>query len=463
MKELPKKFHFLGICGTAMASVAAALKERGFKVTGSDENVYPPMSTFLEGKGISLNQGYRAENVPDDADVVVIGNAMKRGNPEVEAVLNRKLLYLSLPEVLKNYFLRGRHNLVVTGTHGKTTTTALLAWIMEKAGCNPGYVIGGIPKNLGQGARLNDSKYFVIEGDEYDSAFFDKRSKFIHYLPELLIINNIEFDHADIFKDLDEIKLSFRRLLNIVPRNGMVLVNGDDANCVEVAKDCLAQMVEVGFSKNCAQRIRDVACSAEGSKFNLGDETFEIPLVGEFNVHNAAMAAMAARFYDVPKAKIDSAFKSFAGIARRQEVRGEARGVKVIDDFGHHPTAIAQTLEALRHRYRGNRLWAVFEPRSNTTRRAVFQQQLPDALKLADGVFIAQVAKLEQIPEQDRLNPERVVAAIAQAGRPAFYEKNADAIVDRILPMLRPNDVVAVFSNGGFDNIHEKLLGRLRS
>jgi UDP-N-acetylmuramate: L-alanyl-gamma-D-glutamyl-meso-diaminopimelate ligase len=463
VKEAPKKFHFLGICGTAMASVAVALKERGFKVTGSDENVYPPMSTFLQQKGISLKEGYRAENIPPDADVVVIGNAMRRGNPEVEAVLNRKLLYLSLPEVLKNYFLRGRHNLVVTGTHGKTTTTALLTWIMEKAGSKPGYVIGGLPKNLGQGARLNDSKYFVIEGDEYDSAFFDKRSKFIHYLPELLIINNIEFDHADIFKDLDEIKLSFRRLLNIVPRNGMVLVNGDDANCVEVAKDCLAQMIEVGFSKNCAQRIRDVAFSADGSKFKLGDETFEIPLVGEFNVHNAAMAAMAARFYDVPKAKIDSAFKSFSGIARRQEVRGEARGVKVIDDFGHHPTAIAQTLEALRHRYRGNRLWAVFEPRSNTTRRAIFQQRLPDALKLADGVFIAQVAKLEQIPEQERLDPERVVAMIAKAGRPAFYEQNADAIVDRIVPMLQPSDVVAVFSNGGFDNIHEKLLTRLSS
>ncbi len=397
--------------------------------------MYPPMSTFLQEKGISSKEGYLAENIPADADVVVIGNAMKRGNPEVEAVLNGKLLYLSLPEVLKNYFLRGRHNLVVTGTHGKTTTTALLTWIMEKAGSKPGYVIGGLPKNLGQGARLNDSKYFVIEGDEYDSAFFDKRSKFIHYLPELLIINNIEFDHADIFKDLDEIKLSFRRLLNIVPRNGMVLVNGDDPNCVEVAKDCLAQMIEVGL----------------------------IPLVGEFNVHNAAMAAMAARFYDVPKAKIDSAFKSFAGIARRQEVRGEARGVKVIDDFGHHPTAIANTLAALRHRFRGNRLWAVFEPRSNTTRRAVFQQQLPDALKLADGVFIAQVAKLEQIPEEERLDPERVVDAIAKAGRPAFYEQNADAIVDRIVPLLQPNDVVAVFSNGGFDNIHEKLLTRLKS
>ena len=445
-----------------MASVAAALHERGFKVTGSDENVYPPMSSFLEGKGIALKRGYRAENIPSDADIVVIGNVMKRGNAEVEAVLNRKLFYLSLPEVLKNYFLRGRHNLVVTGTHGKTTTTALLAWIMEKAGRKPGYLIGGLPKNFGQGASLNDSKYFVIEGDEYDTAFFDKRSKFIHYLPELLIVNNIEFDHADIFKNLDEIKLSFRRLLNIVPQNGMVLLNGDDPNCVEVAKDCLAQMIEIGFSKNCAQRIRDVAYSSEGSRFKLGEQSFEIPLVGEFNVRNAAMAAMAARFYDVPEKKIDSAFKSFAGIARRQELRGEARGVTVIDDFGHHPTAVAHTLQALRHRYRAHRLWAVFEPRSNTTRRAVFQEQLPEAFKFADGVFISQVARLEQIPEEERLNPERVVAAIAKSGRPAFYERNADAIADRIVPMLRPKDVVIVFSNGGFDNIHEKLLARLR-
>ncbi len=445
-----------------MASVAAAMQERGFKVTGSDENVYPPMSSFLQEKGIALKQGYRAENIPGDADVVVIGNVMKRGNAEVETVLNRKLFYLSLPEVLKNYFLRGRHNLVVTGTHGKTTTTALLAWIMEKAGRNPGYLIGGLPKNFGQGARLNDSKYFIIEGDEYDTAFFDKRSKFVHYLPELVIVNNIEFDHADIFKNLDEIKLSFRRLLNIVPQNGMVLLNGDDPNCVEVAKDCLAQMIEIGFSKNCAQRIRDVAYSSDGSRFKLGEQTFEIPLVGEFNVRNAAMAAMAARFYDVPEKKIESAFKSFAGIARRQELRGEGRGVKVVDDFGHHPTAVAHTLQALRHQYRGHRLWAIFEPRSNTTRRAVFQQQLPDALKLADGVFISQVARLEQIPEDERLNPERVVAAVAKTGRPAFYESNADAIVNRIVSMVQPKDVIVVFSNGGFDNIHEKLLMRLR-
>jgi UDP-N-acetylmuramate: L-alanyl-gamma-D-glutamyl-meso-diaminopimelate ligase len=458
-----RHFHFLGICGTAMGSVAAALRERGFTITGSDENIYPPMSTFLEQRGIPLNAGYRAENIPTNCDVVVVGNVIKRGNPEIEAVLNRKLFYLSLPEVLKTYFLRGRHNLVVTGTHGKTTTTALLTWVMEKAGHKPGYLIGGIPKNLGQGARLIDSKYFVVEGDEYDSAFFDKRSKFIHYLPELLIVNNIEFDHADIFNDLEQIKLSFRRLLNIVPQNGMVLLNGDDPNCVEVAKDCLAQMVEVGFSKNCAQRILDVAYSSKGSRFKLGDETFEVPLIGEFNVRNAAMAVSAARFYRVPDAKIRTALKSFSGVARRQEVRGEARGVKIIDDFGHHPTAIAQTLQALRHRYAGHRLWAIFEPRSNTTRRAVFQQQLPDALKLADGVFIAQVANLEQIPEEDRLNPEAVVEAIGRDGRPAFYEENADAIVNRIIPMLQANDVVTVFSNGGFDRIHEKLLERLSS
>ena len=445
-----------------MGSVAAALRERGFTVTGSDENIYPPMSTFLESKGIALHQGYRPENIPADAEIIVIGNAIVRGNPEVEAVLNRKLYYASLPEVLKQFFLRGRHNLVVTGTHGKTTTTALLAWIMTVAKLDPSYVIGGIPKNLGQGARFNDSKYCVIEGDEYDSAFFDKRSKFVHYLPELLIVNNIEFDHADIFRDIEEIKLSFRRLLNIVPQNGMVLLNGDDPNCVEVARECLAQILEIGFSPNCAQQIRDIAYSPAGSRFTLGEDEFEVPLIGEFNVRNAAMAISASRFYGVSLEEIRKALSRFQGIARRQEVRGEARGVKVIDDFGHHPTAIRETLRALRHRYPGCRLWAIFEPRSNTTRRAVFQQELPDALKLADGVFISQVARLEQIPEADRLNPEAVVEAIAASGRPAFYEPDVAHIVERLVPLLKAQDVVAIFSNGGFDGIHGKLLERLR-
>ncbi len=444
-----------------MGSVAAALRARGCTVTGSDEKVYPPMSDFLRAKGIMLTEPYRAENLPNDVDIVVIGNAIKRGNPEVEAVLNHKLYYLSLPEVLKEYFLRGRHNLVVTGTHGKTTTTALLTWILTVAEMEPGYVIGGLPRNLGQGALFNDSKYFVIEGDEYDSAFFDKRSKFIHYLPELLIVNNIEFDHADIFDDLAAVKLSFRRLLNIVPQNGMILLNGDDANCVEIAQNCLAPIVEVGFSENCAERIRDMSHGTHGSYFSLGETAFELPLIGEFNVRNAAMAAAAARFYGVAPEIIQTALTSFEGIKRRQEVRGEARGVTVIDDFGHHPTAIRETLSALRYRYPGHRLWAIFEPRSNTTRRAVFQQELPAALQLADGVFLAQIAALEQIPEEERLRPEAVVEAIAAAGKMAFYERDAAAIVERIVPLLQPDDVVTIFSNGGFDGIHAKLLSAL--
>ncbi len=446
-----------------MGSVAAALRERGCVVTGSDEKVYPPMSDFLRSKGIALHEPFRPENLPNDPEaVVVIGNAMKRGNPEVEAVLNRKLFYLSLPDVLKEFFLRGRHNLVVTGTHGKTTTTALLTWMLTVGELNPGYLIGGLPRNFGEGARFNDSKYFVIEGDEYDSAFFDKRSKFIHYLPELLVINNLEFDHADIFPDLAAIKLSFRRLVNIVPQNGMILLNGDDPNCVEVVRDSLAPIVEVGFSENCAERIRDVNHSSTGARFSLGEVTYDSPLMGEFNVRNAAMAAAAASFYGLTPEIIQTALTTFEGIARRQEVRGVEGGVTVIDDFGHHPTAIRETLGALRRRYPGQRLWAIFEPRSNTTRRAVFQKQLPEALGFADGIFISKVAALEQIPEQERLHPEAIVKALNEARRVAFYEPGADAIVERIVPLLQPNDVVAIFSNGGFDDIHAKLLSQLR-
>ena len=413
-----KHLHFLGICGTAMGAVAAALRERGFTVTGSDENVYPPMSTFLQEKGVEIFSGYREENIPAEADLIVIGNAVKRGNPEVEAVLNRRLYYLSLPDTLKEFFLRASHNLVVTGTHGKTTTTSLLAWILEVAGLEPSYLIGGIPEKPGPGACFRDSQHFVLEGDEYDTAFFDKRSKFVHYLPELVIVNNIEFDHADIFNNLDEIKLSFRRLLNIVPGNGMVLLNGDDPNCIDVGKTCPAPIVEVGFSKNAANRIEEARCDAEGSSFRLFGAEFHLPLSGMFNIHNAAMAISAARFYGVPLETIQRAVAGFEGVKRRQEVRGEKNGIKVIDDFGHHPTAIRETLSGLRHQYPGGRLWAVFEPRSNTTRRAIFQHQLPQAFDLADGVVLAKVARLEQLPVDDRLDPEQVVADIA-ASRPA--------------------------------------------
>jgi UDP-N-acetylmuramate: L-alanyl-gamma-D-glutamyl-meso-diaminopimelate ligase len=406
-------------------------------------------------------EGYRPENLPADAEVIVVGNAIKRGNPEVEEVLNRKLYYLSLPEVLKEYFLRGRHNLVVSGTHGKTTTTSLLTWIFESSGLAPAYMIGGIPNNLGQGACLRDSRHFIIEGDEYDTAFFDKRSKFLHYMPELLIVNNIEFDHADIFNNLDEIKTSFRRLLNIVPGNGMVLLNSDDPNCVSVSENCPAPIVEVGFSANSANQIRDVRYDHDGSHFRLFDAEFFVPLMGEFNVRNSAMAVSAAHFYGLPMAKIQEALRSFKGIRRRQELRGEAGGIKVIDDFAHHPTAIRETLAGLRGRYPNGKLWAVFEPRSNTTRRSVFQNELAVSLQAADGVVLAQVAKLEQIPESERLDPGAVVAAIRAAGKQAFYEPAVPQIIARLLELARPGDVVAILSNGGFDGIHDRLIAAL--
>ena len=461
MNSVIRQVHFIGICGTAMGSMAVALRERGFVVTGSDENVYPPMSTFLQEKGIELTAGFRAENIPESADLIVVGNAIKRGNPEVEAVLNRKLYYLSLPETLKQFFLRGRHNLVVTGTHGKTTTTSLLAWIFECAGKEPGYMIGGLPKNLGEGCCLRDSKYFVIEGDEYDTAFFDKRSKFVHYLPELVIVNNIEFDHADIFNHLDEIKLSFRRLLNIVPTEGIVLLNGDDPNCVEVGTTCPAPILEVGFSPNAAHQIRKVRYDANGSHFSLFDIEFSMSLIGEYNVRNAAMAISAAHFYGIPFPMIQKAVASFEGVRRRQEVRGEVNGITVVDDFGHHPTAIRQALAGLRHQYPGRKLWAVFEPRSNTTRRALFQKQLPEAFAQADGVLLAKVARLDQIPENERLHPEKVVEDIRAMGKPAFYEPTVADIVIRLKAIVTKGDVIVVFSNGGFDNIHSKLLKEL--
>jgi UDP-N-acetylmuramate: L-alanyl-gamma-D-glutamyl-meso-diaminopimelate ligase len=458
-----RKVHFTGICGTAMGSLAAALRDRGVTVTGSDDNVYPPMSTFLEGKGITISKGFRPDNIPSDADFVVIGNAMTRGNPEVEAVLNRKLLHYSLPEALKIFFLRGRHNLVVTGTHGKTTTTSLLAWIFESAGLAPSWLIGGIPNNLGRGCRLGDSKFFILEGDEYDTAFFDKRSKFVHYLPELLIVNNVEFDHADIFRDLEDVMTSFRRLVQIVPSEGMVLLNADDPNCRALAAKCPAPLVEVGFSPNAGNHIRDVHYGRESSSFTLFGERLEIPMIGEFNVRNAAMAVSAAHFYSVPFGEIRKALQTFTGIRRRQEVRGEAGGVTVVDDFGHHPTAIAQTLQGLRVKFPDAKLWAIFEPRSNTTRRAVFQDVLPRAFAAADGVILAQVARMDQLPENERLNPEKVVSDLQHAGRPAFYEADTAAIIDRAAALAGKGDVIVVFSNGGFDNIHAKLLAKLGS
>jgi UDP-N-acetylmuramate: L-alanyl-gamma-D-glutamyl-meso-diaminopimelate ligase len=461
MQKPVHRIHFLGICGTAMGAVAAAFRELGFIVTGSDENVYPPMSTFLETKGIKISSGFSPENIPSEVDMVVVGNALCRGNPELEAVLDRKLLYRSLPETLKDFFLQGKTNIVVTGTHGKTTTTSLIAWIFREAAFNPGFFIGGIARDLAQGAAFGNSNYFILEGDEYDTAFFDKRSKFLHYLPETIVINNIEFDHADIFPSLDEIKLSFRRLVNIVPSRGSIFVNADDPNCTEVVTKSLSQVFTVGFKEDATHRITNVRYHGAGSEFVLCDYQFKSSLIGEFNVRNNAMAVSVALAYRLPIEVIQSALARFAGVARRQELRGEVNGIKVIDDFGHHPTAIRETLLALRHRYPGKKIWAIFEPRSNTTRRAIFQTALPEALKFADGVIVAQATRLDQLPPGDRLDPERVVQTIQRCGIPAFYEPCVEDILQRVKPLAKPGDVIVVFSNGGFEGIHQRLLTEL--
>ena len=459
------KIHFIGICGAAMSGVAAALRDLGCEVSGSDAGVYPPMSTFLEKRGISLKSGYRAENLPPNPDFVVVGNAISRGNPEIEETLDRRLHYVSLPEIIREFFLRGRRNLVVTGTHGKTTTTAWLAWILECAGRKPSYLIGGIPRDFGQGACFRDSEFVVLEGDEYDTAFFDKRPKFLHYLPEIALINNIEFDHADIYENLDAIKLSFQRLVRIIPRNGLLVVNADDANARDVIRDSMAPVLRVGVAKDADARIADFKSSGGRSSFILktGDHglCLEAALAGEFNARNAAMAATTARRLGIEDAVIQKAVADFRGVKRRQEVLAVVNGITLIDDFGHHPTAIRETLSALRAQYAGARLWAFFEPRSNTTRRAVFQRELPEALALADGVFVSRVARLDQLPPDNRLDPERVMADIRAQGRVAHYLSSVDEIVSVAAGKLRTGDVAVIFSNGGFDGIHQKLMNAL--
>lgn len=458
-----KHLYFMGICGTAMGSVAAAFRDAGYRVTGSDAHVYDPMKEFLESREIEILNGYKAENLPDDVDLFVIGNAQSRGNPEVEEVMRQKRHYTSFPELIREQILRGKRNFVVSGTHGKTTTASILAWIFESAGKNPSFMIGGLPGNLEQGARFTDSEITVLEGDEYDSAFFDKRSKFIHYLPELAIVNNMEFDHADIFDDLDAVKKSFGHMIRLVPENGIVLLNGDDQNCLDVFADQgHSPMKRVGLHEDCEARISDVIYEPEGTRFTIEGETYFLPLNGEFNVRNGAMAICAARFGGVTPDEIRTALEQFVGVRRRQEVRGVTdRNITVIDDFGHHPTAIKEAVIGMRRRYEGSRLWAVFEPRSNTTRRNIFQESLPAALSEADAVCLAEVARADSLAEDERLDTDLLMKTISDTGTPAFYEPDADTIVARLESEAKDGDVIIVFSNGGFDGIHDKLLAKL--
>jgi UDP-N-acetylmuramate: L-alanyl-gamma-D-glutamyl-meso-diaminopimelate ligase len=457
-----RSVHFIGIGGTAMASVAAAMKDKGCAVSGSDLNVYPPMSTFLAEKKIEVMNGYGEANLNHKPDLVVVGNALSRGNPEVEVVLERKLRYCSLPELLKEYFIRGRRCLVVTGTHGKTTTTSLLAWVFEHNGLNPSFLIGGIPTNFGQGARFTDSEWFIIEGDEYDTAFFDKRSKFVHYLPEVAIVNNLEFDHADIFQDLGEIQTSFRRFINLIPRNGQLLANGDDPNLAGLLNVTHCPVKRFGLGEDNAVRAFNLKLGPTAAEFETPSAKFHLNLVGELNVRNALGVVAAAKHCGLKNSQIQNAFSTFKGIKRRMEIRGIAGGVTVVDDFGHHPTAIRETLKALRLKFPSQKIWAIFEPRSNTTRRNVFQQELVTAFNDADSVIVAQVARLDQLPVHERLDADKLMQDLKATSKPTAYLPSVEAIVDHCAQSLEGGEVICVFSNGGFGNIHAKLLDRLR-
>jgi UDP-N-acetylmuramate: L-alanyl-gamma-D-glutamyl-meso-diaminopimelate ligase len=456
-----RSVHFVGICGTAMASTAAALQEKGIQVTGSDQNVYPPMSTFLAERKIEVISGYAEKNLARRPDLVVIGNAISRGNPEAEHVLDHKLPYCSLPELLKHFFIRGKRSLVVTGTHGKTTTTSLLTWVFEHNGLNPSFLIGGIPTNLGQGARFTESEWFIIEGDEYDTAFFDKRSKFVHYLPEVALINNLEFDHADIFENLDAIKTSFKHFIRLIPRNGLLLGNGDDLNLAPLLNVTHCPVKRFGLADGNAVQGFNLRYGPTATEFEIPSFKFHTNFVGELNVRNALAVVACAKHCGLKNHQIQSAFDTFKGIKRRMEIRGIAGGVTVVDDFGHHPTAIRETLRALRIKYPHQKLWAIFEPRSNTTRRNVFQTELPEAFADADEVVIAQVARLELLPVDERLDPDKLMRDLATEGKAAAYLPDVDSILNHVTSRVQGGEVVVVFSNGGFGGIHSRLLERL--
>jgi UDP-N-acetylmuramate: L-alanyl-gamma-D-glutamyl-meso-diaminopimelate ligase len=455
-----------------MASLAGMLQARGHRVTGSDENVYPPMSTMLESLGITVRQGYNAAHLRPAPDCVIVGNAIPRGNAEVEETLNRKLVYRSQAEVVKEEFIRGRRSLVVAGTHGKTTTTSIAAWVMDHCGLNPTFLVGGVTQNFGVSFRVTDSDYFIIEGDEYDTAYFDKGPKFMHYLPELAIVNNIEFDHADIYADLSAVKLAFRRLMNLVPANGRLIAGWDSehvrAVVAAMGQKLFTHLETFGTTHDAKWQACDIDHSGEMTSFGVIREgrewaRFQIPLIGDFNVLNSLAVIIAADAWGLERQAIADALATFKNVRRRVEVRGEAAGVTIIDDFAHHPTAVRETLRALRSRYADRRLIAVFEPRSWSSRLSVFQEEYPPAFVAADCVFISNVFDIDKVKEKGAmLSTARLVEDIAAQNKAALALNGADEIIAHLLPDLRPGDVVAIMSNGGFGGIHEKLLTALR-
>jgi UDP-N-acetylmuramate: L-alanyl-gamma-D-glutamyl-meso-diaminopimelate ligase len=449
-----------------MASLAGLLRQRGLKVTGSDTAAYPPMSDFLASMGIPISQPYAEANLKPRPDWVVVGNAISRGNVELEYVLDERISFRSLPDTLYDFFLRTREPIVVAGTHGKTTTTSMLAWIFQSAGKDPSFLIGGIAENFGSSFALRQGKHFILEGDEYDTAFFDKGPKFLHYFPQAIILTSVEFDHADIYADLNAVKTAFKRLVNLVPRRGKIIAYDADANVEECLVKAFTPVERYGMKDGSHWQITKLNFEPGRTSWSVHREgqpwaDFEFDLAGEYNVVNATGAAAMAAHYGIEPAMIAEALKTFKSVKRRLEIKAQIDGITIIDDFAHHPTAIAATLKALRTRYPSARLWAIFEPRSNTLRRKVLQHDLVESLSLADQVVITSIFKPEAIPEHERLTTAAVIRGLKKNGGHARELADADAIVAAVVPELTSGDVVAILSNGGFGGIYEKLPRKL--
>jgi UDP-N-acetylmuramate: L-alanyl-gamma-D-glutamyl-meso-diaminopimelate ligase len=462
------KIHLIGVCGTAMATLAAMLKGKGHDVQGSDQDVYPPMSDFLAAERIPTLVGYAPDHITSDLDLVIVGNAISRGNAELEEVLDRKIRYCSLPEAVREHFLWGARSIVVAGTHGKTTTTSLVGWLLVHGGADPSVLVGGIARNLGENGssyRLGQGRDFVIEGDEYDSAFFDKTAKFLKYLPDIAIVNNVEFDHADIYDDFDAVALAFRRLVMLVPRRGLLLVGADSPGARALVDKAASRVQTFGTDGDFDWQAHDIESTATSTRFRvrrggLPFGTFQLPLVGAHNVRNALAAIAVATEVGIGPERIANGLREFAGVKRRLEVVGVADGVAVYDDFAHHPTAVAETLAGLRASNPDARIWAVFEPRSASSCRRVFQDDFARAFAAADEVVIAPIFR-SKLPESERLSVPQLVRDLAGRGQSARAAESIDDIVAGIAREHRAGDLVVLMSNGGFGGIHQKLLHAL--
>jgi UDP-N-acetylmuramate: L-alanyl-gamma-D-glutamyl-meso-diaminopimelate ligase len=459
------RIHLIGVCGTAMATLAALLRTRGHDVRGSDQNVYPPMSDFLDQQGITTLQGYRAENITAEIDLVIVGNAISRGNAELEEVLDRKIRYCSLPEAVRDHFLWGARSIVIAGTHGKTTTTSLAGWVLAHGGADPSVFIGGIAENFESSYRVGGGREFVIEGDEYDSAFFDKTAKFLKYLPDIGVVNNIEYDHADIYPDLSAIRVAFQRFVNLIPRRGLLLVGADNAEAMALRERAHCRVETFGLSNGADWQAHDLKVTGTATTFSVrlrGEAigSFDVPLLGAYNVRNALAALAVGAAVGLSPDTMRDALRRFRGVRRRMELRGTAAGVAVYDDFAHHPTAIAETLDGVRSAFPGRKVWAIFEPRSATSCRRVFQDDFARALSRADIVILPPVFR-SSLPEDQRLSAEQVIADLQREGVDARYIPTTDGIVQAVATDAAKGDIVVVMSNGGFDNIHQKLLSGL--